>query len=103
VRIEVADRGEEQPLVSAAALDIGWLHRNGVEPGRSTLLENAVKEVVWPDDGRRVFAWAGCEHGSFRAIRSYLRQDRKLERDRHMAVAYWRRGFDGDTARRNED
>lgn len=103
VRIEVADRGEEQNLASAAGLDIRWLHRNGVAAGRSTLLEDAVRTVCFPEDGRRVFAWAGCEHKSFRAIRSYLRKDRNLARDRHLAVAYWRRGFEGDTARRNDD
>lgn len=103
VRIEVADRDEEQHLASAAALDIRWLHRNGVEPGKSTLLEDAVRQVCWPGDGRRVFAWAGCEHKSFRGIRAHLRKDRKLGRDQHLAVAYWRFGFDGDTARRNDD
>jgi NADPH-dependent ferric siderophore reductase len=102
VRIEIADRDEEQPLVSAAGLDIQWLHRNGGEAGKSTLLEDAVKQVQWPEDERSVFAWAGCEHRSFRAIRTYLRKDRKLERDQHLAVAYWRRGFEGDTARRND-
>lgn len=102
VRIEVADRDEEQHLASAAALDIQWLHRNGVEPGKSTLLEDAVRQVRWPGDERRVFAWAGCEHKSFRAIRAYLRKDRELAREQHLAVAYWRFGFEGDTARRND-
>lgn len=99
IRIEVADGGEEQNLVSQASLDIKWLHRYGVAPGKSTLLQDAVREVHWPEDRRSVFAWAGCEHKSFRAIRSYLRQDRKLVRDAHLVVAYWRCGFEGDTAR----
>jgi len=102
VRIEVADGAEEQPLVSRAGLDIQWLHRNGVAPGKSTRLEDAVRNVRWPDDGRSVFAWAGCEHKSFRAIRAHLRQDRKLTRDQHLVVAYWRHGFEGDTARRED-
>lgn len=102
VRIEVADADEEQKLVSQATLDIKWLHRNGVAPGKSALLQNAVRDVPWPEDGRSVFAWVGCEHRSFRAIRSYLRQDRKLERNAHLVVAYWRCGFEGDTARQND-
>jgi NADPH-dependent ferric siderophore reductase len=100
VRIEVADRFEEQPLRSAAHTDIRWLHRDGAEPGCTTLLADAVRAVRWPDAGERVFAWAGCEHASFRAIRSYLREERGLTRPEHLVVAYWRRGFDGDSARK---
>ncbi|WP_421914097.1 DUF2218 domain-containing protein [Mesorhizobium sp.] len=102
VRIEVADGAEEQPLASRAGLDVQWLHRNDIAPGKSTLLEDAVRKVRWPEDDRRVFAWAGCEYKSFRAIRSHLRQDRKLTREQHLVVAYWRCGFEGDTARREE-
>ena len=92
VRIEVADAREEQPLPSLAGTDIRWLHRNGAAPGTTALLENAVFEVDWPDDGRSVFAWAGCEQRAFRAIRGYLRKERGLAREQHLAAAYWRRG-----------
>ncbi|RWN33607.1 siderophore-interacting protein [Mesorhizobium sp.] len=102
VPIEVADGDEEQELVSQATLDIKWLHRNGVAPGKSALLQDAVRNVPWPEDERSVFAWVGCEHKSFRAIRPYLRQDRKLPRGAHLVVAYWRCGFEGDTARQND-
>jgi NADPH-dependent ferric siderophore reductase len=100
VRIEVADMREEQPLTTSASLDLRWLHRNGRDAGRADLLPQAVRDVKWPNDGRSVFGWAGCAHGDFRAIRSYFRQELKLAREEHLAVAYWRPGFDGDDARR---
>lgn len=102
VRIEVGGSLDEQPLPSAAKVDLKWLHRGAAEPGATTLLEDAVRAVEWPLAGTRVFAWAGCEHRSFRAIRTYLRQERRLKRDEHLAVAYWRRGASGDEARKED-
>jgi NADPH-dependent ferric siderophore reductase len=103
VRIEVDSAAEEQNLRSDADLDIIWLHRNGREPGTTTLLADAVRAVEFPQDGTRVHAWAGCEFAAFRAIRTYLRKERKLAKRDHLVVAYWRRGFDGDNARREEN
>lgn len=103
VRIEVDSAAEEQNLHSDADLDFVWLHRNGQEAGTTTLLEDAVRAVEFPDDGTRLYAWAGCEFTAFRAIRTYLRKERKIDRKDHLVVAYWRRGFDGDNARREKD
>lgn len=101
VRIEVPDAAEEQPLTSAANVDLAWLHRGQVEAGTTTLLENAVRGIAIPGD-RRVFAWACGEHKTFRAIRKYLRAERGLARKQHMAAAFWRRGFDGDSPEAGE-
>lgn len=103
VRIEVTDAADELPLASPASLDLAWLHRGAAEAGTTTLLEEAVRAVAIPDDGREVFVWAGCEHKAFRAIRKYLRAERGFPRDRHMVAAYWRRGFVGDSEERSED
>jgi NADPH-dependent ferric siderophore reductase len=102
VRIEVDNPLEEQLLPSMANIDLVWLHRNGVEAGTTTLLQDAVKAVPFPTGGR-VFAWAGCEFVTFKNIRGYLRNERKLERENHLVVAYWRRGFDGDNARKERE
>lgn len=87
VRVEVADEGEIQPLATRAQADMRWLVR-----GRDSGLAEGVAAVEWPQDGRSVFAWAGCEHRDFTAIRRYLRQERGLSRDEHLVAAYWRRG-----------
>lgn len=98
VFIEVADAREEQPLPTAASATIRWLHRDGADAGGTTLLADAVRGVDWPEAGT-VFAWAGCEHGAARAIRTYLRGERGLAREQHLVVAYWRLGASGDNAR----
>jgi NADPH-dependent ferric siderophore reductase len=102
VRIEVQDAAEEQALTSAAALDLAWLHRGEAEAGTTALLENAVRAVDIPKDGRSIYAWAGCEHKTFRAIRKFLRGERGLTRSQHVIAAYWRRGFDGDSPEAGE-
>lgn len=91
IRIEVADASEQQPIVSAAAIDIAWLHRDGAAPGTTDLLEQAVRAIDWPD-AALPYVLVGCEHKAARAIRGYLRKERGLARDRHLAAAYWRRG-----------
>lgn len=96
VRVEVADMEERQPLASAARLDIGWLPRHGAAPGTTMLLEDAVRAVRWPGGETSTYAWAGCEHAAFRAIRAFLRTERGLAPKDHLAAAYWRRGATGE-------
>ena len=88
--IEVADAAEEQRLRCNAAIETKWLHRNGAEAGTTTLLQDSVRATAWPSGGR-VFAWVGAEGATARALRSYLREERGLDRSQHLGVAYWNR------------
>ncbi len=103
VRVEVPDAGEEQALESRADLDLQWLHRNDAEAGTTTLLEDAVRAVEFPHGEDDVFVWAGCEFAAFRSIRALMRKERGLPRERQLIVAYWRRGQEGDEARKSTD
>lgn len=96
--IEVEDGRDEQPIACKAAIDIVWLHRNGVAPGQSPALEQRVKAVEWPQQGT-CFGWLGAEAATVKAIRRYWRQDLGLERSQHLAVAYWRQGKSEGEAR----
>ena len=103
VRIEVDSLADCQPLHSAAALDLQWLSREGRPAGTTALLEQATRVVRWPQPGVKRFVWVGCEYSAFRAIRDHMRQERNLQRDEHLVVAYWRRGAEGDSARSDND
>lgn len=94
ILLEVADASEEQPITSSAAIELRWLHRGGAAAGTTDLLEAAVKAVEWPESAVP-YVLAGCEQKSARAIRSYLRKERALAKDRHLVAAYWRRGHEG--------
>lgn len=91
VVIEVADGAEEQEILSDAAIEVIWLHRNGASAGSTDLLPDAVRSIALPESGDP-FVFAGCEQAAARAIRKHLRQERKLPKDRHLVAAYWRRG-----------
>lgn len=88
--IEVSDASEEQALAGPPGIAVTWLHRNGVEAGRSAILADAVRAVTWPEDKSGGFAWLGAEAATARAIRAHWREDLKLDRDKMLAVAYWR-------------
>lgn len=94
VRIEVDSNCDEQALTRSCDVDVQWLHRKGRPAGTTLLLQQAVQAVEFPTDGSRIFAWAGCEFSAFKAIRTHLRKDRKLKREEHLVVSYWRRGFE---------
>ena len=77
-----------------------WLNRNGAEAGTTTLLQDAVRAVELPEGEEDIYVWAGCEFNAFRNIRSYMRKERNVPKNRQLIVAYWRRGQDGDNARK---
>jgi len=89
--VEVAGPAEEQPLHGPDGVAVRWLHRNGVAPGESTLLIDAVAALERPP-GDDLFAWVAAESGAVRAIRSDLRGRWGLGRAQHHAIGYWRRG-----------
>lgn len=93
-RIEVVSEDEVQNL-RHPGLDLQWLVRGA---NSESSLQSALARIDWPADDRSVFAWAGCEYRDFQAIRSHFRNERKLTREQHLAVAYWRRGHVGDDA-----
>lgn len=92
VLIEVADASEEQPLHSAASLDIRWMHRNGAPAGSTSLIEDAVREIAMPSSDGRRFIWAGCEQKSCRCLKKLLRKEWQIPTSEHQVVAYWRAG-----------
>jgi NADPH-dependent ferric siderophore reductase len=89
--VEVADAAEEQPLRAPAGLTVRWLHRDGVVPGESTLLADAVAALERPG-GEDLFAWVAAESGAVRTIRADLRGRWGLGRAQHHAIGYWRGG-----------
>lgn len=90
--LETQHEGERLGLKAPPGVRVRWLLRGDQSPGTTRLLPEAVRAAAWPEAGTRVFAWAGVEFDAFRAIRSYLRNERDLTPAEHLVVAYWRRG-----------
>jgi NADPH-dependent ferric siderophore reductase len=84
---EVADAGEEQP--SGEAVDVRWLHRGTSEPGRSTILTEALTGFALPDGPGHVYL-----AGEATAVTSMRRTmlERGVSEEHLSAKAYWSRG-----------
>jgi NADPH-dependent ferric siderophore reductase len=98
VIVEVADAGEQQDLCVPPNMMLRWLYRDGAAPGTTTLLLDAVAGLDPPADGGDVFVWAAAEFDTARAIRNHLKRICKLDKNRQLVVAYWRRGATGEAA-----
>lgn len=96
VLIEVADPSEQQPLPSAATLDVRWIHRNGAPAGTTSLIVDAIRSVTLPSDEGRRFIWIGCEQQSCRCLKRLLRKEWNVPRSEHQIVAYWQAGHAAD-------
>lgn len=86
--IEVDSREEELPIESAASLGVRWLHRDGVPPGATSLLADAVRRVELPEGSGR--GWGGGEARSMRDVRDHLRDDRGLRPEAVHVLGYWK-------------
>lgn len=88
--IEIDDPAEQQYLRCDAAVDIRWLYRKGAAAGTTTLLEDAAKAVALPAQ-HSMFAWAGTEAVTARALRTHWRSELGMTTEQSLATAYWRR------------
>ncbi|MBO9136239.1 siderophore-interacting protein (plasmid) [Rhizobium sp. B230/85] len=91
--IEVDSDADELPMRCPEGMSIVWLHRNGADPGTTTLLQDALRRVEWPDNADRTFVWGGCEHKGFSAIHRYLKTEVGLPRDRFLLYSHWHRSL----------
>ncbi|MGC4025528.1 MAG: siderophore-interacting protein [Mesorhizobium sp.] len=90
--IEVENIAEQQAIHAPAGFRIEWLHRNGAEPGTTSLLIDAVRATKMPDDPASIFVWCGCEYAAFKEIRAYMRKECGIPPSQHLIASYWRRG-----------
>ncbi len=91
--IEVADRGEEQPLRHPPGVSLRWLHRGEAEAGSTTLLQDAFSQLAWPTGDAPLYLWAAAEHAAANALRTAARQVLASRAGEHLIVSYWRQGI----------
>jgi NADPH-dependent ferric siderophore reductase len=89
--LEIDTSVGELPLSCPPGVVITWLHRNGKAAGTTTLLEDALHTVHWPENMTNAFFWGGCEHKAFSAIHRHLKKEIQLPRDRFVLYSHWHR------------
>ncbi|HWQ13092.1 MAG TPA: siderophore-interacting protein, partial [Roseiflexaceae bacterium] len=84
------DAHEERPLVSAAQLDVTWLHRGEEVAQAGRALEAALRAELLPAGDGRIYV--GCEAAAMRRIRRHLLQERGLDPATIVTRGYWKLG-----------
>jgi NADPH-dependent ferric siderophore reductase len=85
---EVADEAERQALPDRPGVEVVWCQRDGAEPGTTSLLVDAVRDLPpFPD---ATYVWGGAESRAMTAVRRHVRDERGLAREDVSLVAYWR-------------
>jgi NADPH-dependent ferric siderophore reductase len=88
VLAEVGDASEHQELPDGPGIEVTWLHRDGAEPGTTTLLADAGRALEHP--GGTPYVWGGGESRAMTAVRRHVRDTWGLDREAVSLVAYWR-------------
>jgi len=101
VFVEVAGPYEEQELPTAADVEVHWLHRDGLPPGRSSVLVDGIRAAAeWP--AGEMFAWVAGEASGVRAVRRHLVQ-RGVDKRQIAFTGYWRLRLSQDAEPTAED
>ncbi|MEU6149175.1 siderophore-interacting protein [Actinosynnema sp. NPDC047251] len=99
--VEVGGPAEQQRLDTAATLDLHWVHRAAVPPGRGTALLDAVRAADLPAGSG--YAWLAGEADAVRALRRHLLDDRGLDKRRIEFTGYWRLALTQDDPPTDDD
>jgi NADPH-dependent ferric siderophore reductase len=84
---EIQDEGERQAVACAAALDLRWLTRGGLQGGTTAVLADAVAALELPDGAAQV--WGGGEALAMRGVRDALRAA-GVPREAMDVLGYWK-------------
>jgi NADPH-dependent ferric siderophore reductase len=88
--IEIHGPADQIELLTAADLELHWLHRGAADAGTTTLLDEAVRSMDWLPG--RVQAFVHGESALLKSVRPHVLNDRGVARPDISVSAYWRRG-----------
>ncbi len=89
--IEVAGEEDQLPVTAPAGVEVRWIHRGDVPPGRSTLLLDEALKLEIPTPYEDVFIWAGAEARVVRDLRKRVRS-LGVPRRNLLIIGYWHQG-----------
>lgn len=89
--IEVGSKADIIPVTTRSRIEVNWILRDsGAEVTRS-LIQDAIRAIEIPKDGKKVYCWAGVEQADYKPVHAYWRKDIGLSRDECVAMTFWRK------------
>lgn len=91
--LEVISEEDIQPLKHPAGIELKWVINPHPSENNSLLLEE-VKSLSWPQGS--VSIWAACEFSNMKALRSFFKNEKEIEKDKIYISSYWKLGSNED-------
>jgi len=86
---EVASEADIQDITAPSNVKVAWVVDPKPQQLNNTLL-GAIKALPWLEG--EPFIWSACEFDTMRALRSYYRTDRAVDKKAIYLSSYWRAG-----------
>lgn len=94
--IEIISKDDIQQLKHPTGVEIDWVINP--KPGSYDVLSNHVQNLPWQDV--KTYAWVACEFSTMKALRTYFREVRKLDKTELYVSSYWKNGSDEEKHRK---
>ncbi|MGO2356523.1 MAG: siderophore-interacting protein [Marinomonas foliarum] len=91
--LEVISEDDIQPLKHPEGIELKWVINPHPGKNNSLLLE-VVKSLSWPKGS--VSVWVACEFTNMKALRSFFKVEKEIEKDKFYISSYWKFGSNED-------
>lgn len=96
--IEINHQSDKQTLIKPQGIELAWVIKSDPQG-----LTDTVREQEWK--AGRVSVWSACEFNQMRALRTYFRNEKEVDKDDLYISSYWKEGCteDGHKIAKHED
>ena len=96
--IEINHQSDKQTLTKPQGLELVWVIKSNAQD-----LTDTVRAQEWK--AGRVSVWSACEFNQMRALRTYFRNEKEVDKDELYISSYWKEGCteDGHKVAKHED
>ena len=100
--IEINHQSDKQTLVKPQGITVIWVIQTEAKLEESSLVQR-VRDQEWKSGQPAI--WSACEFNQMRALRTYFRNEKEVDKDDIYISSYWKAGCteDGHKVAKHED
>ncbi|MEM7564712.1 MAG: siderophore-interacting protein [Pseudomonadota bacterium] len=87
--LEITAEEDKQDIALPEGIELIWVINPSPHELNNKLLDT-IKQLNWM--AGKPFVWTACEFDTMRALRSYYRSERKVDKNKFYLSSYWRAG-----------